>query len=507
MAANGPSKPLGAKALAKIRDLLSIDARSLSFLRIGLATMVLWDLILHAQYFRAHFTDFGVLPTWSTPWLINYHPGHWSLHLASGSWQWQAILFALAGVAAIALLVGYRTRWATVITWAVLASLQTRHPLLLNGGDHLMRMLLFWSIFLPLGSRWSLDNYRSGKEESPPLIFSAATVAIMLQMCFMYWVSGFSKTDPVWTETRSALYYALNIDHIASGFGKWLLNYPELLRWLTASTLWLECWGPFLLFVPFFTARIRILIILLFVGFHIGIFLCMDVGLFPWVSIVGWTVFLPGSMWDWLGKRFGLLAAKIPPPKIHDTKTPYAAVLNIVVAILLVYGLLFNLQVVRPADFKWFDHRWKSPGYALRFEQRWDLFASPVMRDGWLIAAATLEDGSQVDLHNNGQPVSWEKPQMLSDRYRNTHFSHYVMNLKSPTRTAAAHRQFYVDYLRRVWQERYGTRHRIQHIDLYIIVEITKPYPEVPEQERVLLYQDKATYRRGRTETKPEQEN
>ena len=129
------------------------------------------------------------------------------------------------------------------------------------------------------------------------------------------------------------------------------------------------------------------------------------------------------------------------------------------------------------------------------------------MRDGWLIAAATLEDGSQVDLHNNGQPVSWEKPPMLSDRYRNTHRRMYFANLKQPSKTAAAHRQFYVDYLRRFWQERYGTRHRIQHIDLYIIVEITKPYPEVPEQERVLLYQDKATYRRERTETKPEQEN
>lgn len=116
MTANGPSKPLGAKALAKIRDLLSIDARSLSFLRIGLATLVLWDLILHAQYFRAHFTDFGVLPTWSTPWLINYQPGHWSLHLASGSWQWQLALLMLQGVAALALLVGYRTRWATVLT-------------------------------------------------------------------------------------------------------------------------------------------------------------------------------------------------------------------------------------------------------------------------------------------------------------------------------------------------------------------------------------------------------
>ena len=491
MTANGPSKPLGAKALAKIRDLLSIDARSLSFLRIGLATLVLWDLILHAQYLRAHLTDFGVLPIWSTPWLINYQPGHWSLHLASGSWQWQAILFALEGVAAIALLVGYRTRWATVITWAVLASLQTRHPLLLNGGDHLLRMLLFWSIFLPLGSRWSLDNHRAGKGESPQLAFSAATVAIMLQMCFMYWVSGFSKTDPVWTETRWALYYALNVDHIAKGFGKWLLNFPELLRWLSTATLWLECWGPFLLFVPFFIARIRILIILLFVGFHIGIFLCMDVGLFPWVSIIGLAVFLPGSVWDWLGKRFSLLAANTSPTKACDANKRYAALLNLTVVVLILYGMLFNLQVLAPTYFQWFDHRWKSLGYALRFEQRWDLFASPIVKDGWLVAVATLEDGSQVDLHHGGQPVNWDKPAMLSDRYRNTHRRMYFASLKQPTKVAAAHREFYVAYLKRDWHERNAGQRRIQNVELYIVAEITKPYPEIPEQKRVLLYRDK----------------
>ena len=89
MTATGLPLSLGMTALAKIRNLFLIDTRSLGFLRIGLATLVLWDLILHAQYLRAHLTDFGVLPTWSTSWLINYQPGHWSLHLASGTWQWQ----------------------------------------------------------------------------------------------------------------------------------------------------------------------------------------------------------------------------------------------------------------------------------------------------------------------------------------------------------------------------------------------------------------------------------
>ena len=57
---------------------------------------------------------------------------------------------------------------------------------------------------------------------------------------------------------------------------------------------------------------------------------------------------------------------------------------------------------------------------------------------------------------------------------------------------AAAHREFYVAYLKRDWHERNGGQRRIQNVDLYIVAEVTKPYPEIPEQKRVLLYRDKS---------------
>ena len=129
--------------MAKARQLLSIDTRSLGLLRIALAGLVLFDLLQRSVDLRAHYTDFGVLPTWATKYILSYKPLHWSLHLWSGSWQWQALLFSIAGVAAVCMLCGYRTRWATVITWILFASLHTRHPVVLNGGDHLLRMLLF----------------------------------------------------------------------------------------------------------------------------------------------------------------------------------------------------------------------------------------------------------------------------------------------------------------------------------------------------------------------------
>jgi hypothetical protein len=66
------------------------------------------------------------------------------------------VLFAIAALVAIALLVGYRTRLATVLL-ALLASLQARNPTLIQGGDNLLLLLLFWGMFLPLGARFAID--------------------------------------------------------------------------------------------------------------------------------------------------------------------------------------------------------------------------------------------------------------------------------------------------------------------------------------------------------------
>jgi hypothetical protein len=498
-----PVRRRGAQAIAKVQELLSIDARSLGLLRIGLATLVLIDLIQRAGDLQAHYTDFGVLPSWAAPHILSYHLCHWSLHLASGTWQWQAFLFVVAGGAAIAMLAGYQTRWATIITWALLASLHTRHPLVLNGGDHLLRMLLFWSIFLPTGTRFSLDRRLSHEMSAPKSVFSAASVAIMLQLCLIYWVSAATKTDAQWTENRWALYYALNIDQISTGFAKWLLGYPELLRWLTAATLWLEWWGPVLLFVPFYTARIRTLVILLFVGFHLGIGLCMELGLFPWISIVGWSVFLPGRVWDRLEKAIPLLPKSTSQPHAGSGPGTAAATLrssvavNILVSLLAVYVLIFSLQVVYPARFGWFDQRWKSVGYALGLEQRFDLFApKPTIIDGWFVTVATLDDGSQVDLLQDGAMVRWEKPEMLSARYPNGHWGAYMFFLKEPKEAATIHRPFYVEYLKRAWRQRYGGQKKIRKVELYLVLELTPPYPQAPKPERILLFRDKPRYDR-----------
>ncbi len=123
-----------------------IDLRALAAFRIAIGTLVIVDLLLRSRHLTAFYTDDGVLPLEAL--FSDYSSVH-SLHAVSGEAWVQALLFCVAGLFALAMIVGYRTRLATIVSWLLLLSLHARNPMILNGGDALFRMLLLWGIFLP----------------------------------------------------------------------------------------------------------------------------------------------------------------------------------------------------------------------------------------------------------------------------------------------------------------------------------------------------------------------
>src|SRR5438067_820119 len=94
-------------------NLWSLDLRSLAVFRIGLALVILFDLMIRASDLEAFYTDFGILPR--APYLQNF-ADQWfvSLHMMSGTFLVQACLFLLAGIFTFLMLVGYRTRLFTM---------------------------------------------------------------------------------------------------------------------------------------------------------------------------------------------------------------------------------------------------------------------------------------------------------------------------------------------------------------------------------------------------------
>ena len=252
---------------------------------------------------RAHYTDLGVLPR--GPLTENLgQERHVSLHLMNGTWPFALLLFVAAAIAAVGLLVGWRTRLMTVLTWILNISLQARNPMVLQAGDVLLRLLLFWAMFLPVGARWSVDAGLAVDERAVDTRHrSVAGVALMLQVCILYWSTVLMKNGAEWWPKGTAVYYALHIETLATPLAVWFRQFGPLLRWLTYATIAAELFLPFLLICPLRNSRARLAGIVGLAGMHAGFGLFLELGNFPWIDLVSLVPFLPGSVWGWAGAR------------------------------------------------------------------------------------------------------------------------------------------------------------------------------------------------------------
>src|SRR3989338_2065728 len=205
-------------------QVFGIDSRSLAAFRIGLAIEAMVDLFLRLPDLRTFYTDSGVLPRS----LVTGHTWQISAYLMNGSTLFVGFLFVIAFLTALSLLVGYRTRTATFLLWFLTLSLQSRNYLTLEAGDKLYRLLLFWALFLPLESSWSVDNKLHNRQEKHRQLFSAGTVAVCIQVVSVYWFSVlWKRRGDCWGAEGTAVWRAMSLDQFSTAFGQWLSGLPH----------------------------------------------------------------------------------------------------------------------------------------------------------------------------------------------------------------------------------------------------------------------------------------
>ena len=285
----------------KIEELFGFDLRSLAALRIAVALLVIGDMISRSRDLVAHYTDFGAVPR---NVIVLYDRWRISLHLMSGMWEVQALLFIITGFFALMLLAGYRTHLMTAILWFLLASVDSRNPYIADGGDALLRLTLFWGFFLPWGARFSMDRALSPVQDPlPDRVFSAATFAYAMQIVLIYGFSVMHKTSPEWRTEGTAVHYALHLIQMVNPIGAYLAPYTEVTRVLTHGIFWFQAIGPLLLFFPVWSGPIRTAAVSVFLLLHIGMGTSMQIGLFSWIAALAMLVFLPTWFWEKVSAR------------------------------------------------------------------------------------------------------------------------------------------------------------------------------------------------------------
>ena len=286
------------------QTVFSVDLRALALFRIGLSLLILANLFILAFDLSDFYTDNGIMPR--RLWPLATDSWHWSLHAASGQTWYQILLFALSACVAVLLGVGYKTRLMSILTWALLVSLVNRNHFILQAGDQLLLALSFWSMFLPLHARYSVDAALDSRYQHSPndittrsnQYFSIATVAVILQILYLYFFTALLKTGDAWRVTMDAAFYAVNLEHFATPIGRFMRDYPLMLSLSTAYVVLVEFLAPLVALSPVLHTPLRLFAVALLYSLHIAFLLMLHIGLFPWIDFVALLLLIPTAAWD-----------------------------------------------------------------------------------------------------------------------------------------------------------------------------------------------------------------
>ncbi|MFT4047468.1 MAG: HTTM domain-containing protein [Solimonas sp.] len=286
----------------RLAEMIGIDLRSLALFRVAIGLLLLWCTLSAFGDLDAFWTDAGVMPR---GWMID-SDSRWrlSLYLVNGQRWFVAALLLIQAGGALMFALGWRMRAASILSFVLWGSFVSRDPMVLTGGDLLLCCLLFWSLFLPLAARHSVDAALA--TNAPPeknLHLSWATLGLLLQVMSVYFFSAVLQSGREWWPDFTAVYYALMLDRLVLPPGRWLLDFPGLMQALSAFVYVLELAGPIVIFTPWLLRPVRFALLLLFALLQIGVLLCLRAGPFPFVSLAALTVFAGGWLWDAIARR------------------------------------------------------------------------------------------------------------------------------------------------------------------------------------------------------------
>jgi hypothetical protein len=447
-----------------------------------------------------------------------------SLHALFGEPWAVASLFAVAGAFALALLVGYRTRIATAVSWLLLLSLHARNPMLLNAGDSLLRMLLFWAVFLPLGARWSADAVRrtdarvgagsdgdaaaksdadsSTPGPSGPSVATVATMAVLVQMLLMYVTNAVHKHQGDLWMSGEAVVYVMQADHFTYLLGNHLAEFHGLLRALTVLWVALLFASPLLLLL---TGVPRAALASLFVGMHLGMAVTMRIDLFPVVAVVGFVPFFQTPVWDALDRavaRLGWsaplasrrarlesrtrdllsLEPSLPRPiaserldglRDADLTAGFARGRALFSTVLpYVFLVLIVLSSAQAVDYAEAPDPAEEALDVVEMDQSWRMFApDPTYTTRWFVAPGTLENGTERDVLRDSA-VDFERPARAEATYPTSRWRKYLTNVYSADNEK--HRSYLANYLCEDWNRTHEVG--VENVTVYQLYERTDPY-------------------------------
>ncbi len=463
------------RSFCALRNHYSLDLRSLALMRIGVSLVVICDLFIRSSDLNAFFSEQGIWPS-EVVRHLGWQPGYWCFHdLIKENWfVW--LVFSLHTLLAIFMLLGYKTRMSTFLVWVFTVSLHNRNLFILQAGDDLLRLTLFWGILLPWGNFFSIDSI---KKKFGKKTFSPASFGYLFLIFSVYFFTILLKNSSEWRSEGTAVYYALSLESIRLPLGDWLYQYPGLMKALTFLVYWIEVAIAILIFIPYKNGIPRLVAFLLIIILHIGIGLTIYVGLFYIISITTAIGLIPSSVW----KKTHL---KLPNFKKQASFfSPKLKWLNnLVVTLIVLLCLALNLGSIPTYPFE-LDNQSMKLINVMRLNQFWGMFSPYILKEeSWYVHEGFTHEGKHWDLYYNLPYIIVDKPRHLVKHYKSDRWRKLAENIQRDEYSFL--RPLYCKYYLKKWN-RLHPENKMESMHFIIMKETSVPNYQSSKPERILL--------------------
>ena len=299
-----------------------VDLRTLGVFRFLLGLVCFIDICRRFRYIEIFYSNYGVAPNFfMSDMTSKYSTKAFTLLSSLGTINEVAIFFYIGALFSFFFMIGYKTKLSHIITTIIILSIHNRLIILENGGDMVLNSFLIWSIFLPLGSRFSVDRLLSSlrlfKDNNPSALndsdisikgepnyyWGLSYFACLLQLSIIYFFNYINKDGSTW-EQGTSIYYFYQLDNFLTPLGNFIKEFSlmplSISKILTFTTIQLEFIVPFLIISPFFALWFRRFSFITMIGFHIIIGVSLYIGMFSWVMVSALVLLLCSKDMDLL---------------------------------------------------------------------------------------------------------------------------------------------------------------------------------------------------------------
>ncbi|MGH9226022.1 MAG: HTTM domain-containing protein [Acidimicrobiales bacterium] len=216
-------------------------------------------------------------------------------------------------IGSVCLMLGYRTRLASVVVFVCIVWFQRRNPFILNAGDRLLANLGFYLMLAPAGASLSVDRWRRAPTAfcEFPARAPWALRLVQIQLSVLYVSTVWEKLQGQTWADGTAVSYALRIGQLSRlTLPDGLTESVPLMHVLTWSTLVIELGLAFLVW----SRRLRPWVLCCGLALHLCIELTMMVGFLGAAVMITYVAFVPADAMTAALLRFQLCRRRTQIP-------------------------------------------------------------------------------------------------------------------------------------------------------------------------------------------------